>query len=263
MEQTNDRAIITGGSRGIGRAVAEQLVTRGHDVLLVARNAETLAQSTVALNALGPGKAWWFATDLTDQPTAAGEVVAYAERVMEGVPTLLLNGAGGASITGALDASWTLWQQDFSLKFWGYLAMMRAVLPKMMENRRGVIVNLVGVAGKDPNPTLAVASAVNGALRAVSKVLADEAKSAHVRVVNVNPGATDTDLLVEMARGIAARTHKDPAQVLAEMRQGAPLGSLPTAWDVASLIVFLMSDAAGFITGTSIDIDGGAHRGLA
>lgn len=262
MGQSKDRAIITGGSRGIGRAVAEQLVAQGSDVLLVARDGQALAQKAGELNQAGPGHAFWYACDMAGQPDAANRVAQYAQASI-GEPTLLLNGAGGASIAGALDAPWELWQQDFTLKFWGYLAMMRAVLPGMMARQRGVIVNLVGVAGKDPNPNLAIASAVNGALRAVTKVLADEARSSRVRLVNVNPGATDTSLLTQMAGQMAERVQRDRTEVLSEMRSGSPFGSLPAAADVAQLVVFLMSEQAQYITGTSIDIDGGAHRGLA
>jgi NAD(P)-dependent dehydrogenase (short-subunit alcohol dehydrogenase family) len=231
-------------------------------VLLVARTESVLRQTAEFLNSAGPGTASWYACDIAQEPASAEHIIAYANQVM-GVPTLLLNGAGGASIASAMDASWELWHKDFNTKFWAYLALMRAVLPGMMAARSGVIINILGVAGKDPNSNLAIASAVNGALRAVSKVLSNDVKSHQVRIVNVNPGATETGLLSEMASGLAIRNGQSQEAVLAEMRASAPFGALPGAQDIAGLIVFLMSDQARFITGTSIDVDGGAHHGLA
>ncbi len=257
-----ERAVITGGSRGIGKAVARRLIEQGADVLLVARTEQDLERTAGDLNRIGPGHAVWHARDMARGPEAADSILAYAQKTI-GVPTALLNGAGGASIAGAMDAPWHLWQEDFNTKFWAYLALMRAVLPGMMAARRGVVVNILGVAGKDPNPNLAIASAVNGALRAVTKVLSNDVKAYQVRIVNVNPGATETGLLPAMAAGIAQRTGRSTEAVLEEMRSGAPFGALPGADDIAQLIVFLMSAQSRFITGTSIDVDEGAHHGLA
>jgi NAD(P)-dependent dehydrogenase (short-subunit alcohol dehydrogenase family) len=255
------RAIVTGGSRGIGRAVAELLVTQGARVLLVGRDTERLQQRIRELNGLFPEHAFAFACDMADQPASADRVVDYAVKTI-GKPTLLLNGAGGASIVRAMDAPWSLWVEDFQVKFFGYLAMARAILPIMTEQRRGVIINIVGIAGKDPNPALPIASAVNGALNGVMKVLADDASAYGVRILNVNPGATQTDLLTAMAKSAAKESGQNVADVIDQMRARSPLKRLPGPMDIARIVVFLMSSQADFVTGTSIDVDGGIHRGV-
>ncbi|MCL4319134.1 MAG: SDR family oxidoreductase [Firmicutes bacterium] len=263
MEQifASDTAIVTGGTRGIGWAVANQLVDRGARVLLVGRNPHQLEQRVQELNQKVPEHAFGFACDMAEQPDSSKQITEYALKMI-GRPTLLLNGAGGASVTHALDAPWTLWVDDFEVKFFGYLAMTRAILPIMMEQRRGVIVNLVGIAGKDPNPALAIASAVNGALNGVMKVLADDASAYDVRIVNVNPGATQTDLLTAMAKAHATESKKNIGEVLDEMRAKSPLKRLPGPMDIARIVIFLMSSDSQFVTGTSIDVDGGIHRGV-
>ena len=263
MEQifSSDRAIVTGGSRGIGWAVAKELVDRGAQVLLVARNSERLRQRAEELNRRRPGHVQWFSCDMANQPMSAEAAVQHALKTI-GQPTLLLNAAGGASIASVLDAPWPLWVGDFQVKFFGYLAMARAVVPCMLQQRKGVIVNIVGIAGKDPNPNLAIASAVNGALNGVMKVLADEVSQHGVRVVNVNPSATETDLLGSMAQSTAQKSGQPVEAVLKAMRMRSPLGRLPTAGDIAGVVLFLMSRQADFVTGTGIDVDAGIHRGM-
>ncbi len=257
----SDTAIVTGGSRGIGWAVAGQLAARGARVLLVGRNVERLERRVHELNQKFPQQAVGFACDMADQPASSQQIVNFALKTI-GKPTLLLNGAGGASVTHALDAPWTLWMDDFHVKFFGYLAMARAVLPIMREQRRGVIVNLVGIAGKDPNPALAIASAVNGALNGVMKVLADDVSADGVRIVNVNPGATQTDLLTAMAKVSAKESGKNIEEIIDQMRARSPLKRLPGPMDIARIVIFLMSSDADYVTGTSIDVDGGIHRGV-
>ncbi len=263
MEGTNQNrvAIVTGASRGIGRAVAELLIRQGVNVLAVAQH--TPLETTVEhLNAIGPGQAVASRIAIDGSETVAEQIVAQAETYFKRLD-YVVNAAGGARVTSALDASWQQWHEDFNVKFWGYLALIRASIPVLKNSGGGVVVNLVGVAGKDPNPNLAIASAVNGALRAVTKNLADELAPFRIRFINVNPGATETDLLGQMAAGYAAKRNISIEAMLGEMRQKAPLGRLPTAADVANVVGFLLSDQASLITGTSVDIDGGVHRGLA
>lgn len=262
LEGALGRAIVTGGSRGIGYAIARRLVTRGSSVILVARNDDRVAAAAGDLSRQGPGRALGLATVITGEEAVAERIVAFSEERLGGVD-ILINAAGGATVATALEASWETWRRDFETKFWGYLALMRAVVPAMERAGGGVAVNVLGVSGKDPNPELAIASAINGALRNAVKVLADEVSGKRIRVVNVNPGATETDLLTEMATGYARRRGTDPVTVLRDMRGRAPLGRLATPDDIAAAVEFLLSPQAALITGTSLDVDGGRHRGPA
>ncbi|MBX5466396.1 MAG: SDR family oxidoreductase [Firmicutes bacterium] len=259
------RALVTGGTRGIGLAVAAGLVAEGASVAIVGRSLEHLSRALSYLRGLGGGGALVVGRAATIGADASVHqaLAAFAAEQLGGVD-YLVNAAGGARVTAVLEASWDLWQAEMAVKFWGYLGMMRAVVP-WMEAGTGprAILNILGVTGKDPNPALAIAGAANAALRAVTKSLAQDLAPRGIRVVNINPGATETDLLQEMAAAYAARCHATPEEMLRALRQGPPLGRLPTAPEVAELALFLLSDAALPITGTSIDIDGGAHHGLA
>ncbi|MCL8207700.1 MAG: SDR family oxidoreductase [Actinomycetia bacterium] len=257
MRFAGKRAVVTGASRGIGRAVARALVDEGARVGLVARSGQAPAEWQADI---GAGRAVWLAEDVT-RPGAPERILAACAERFGGVE-LLVNAAGGARVATALGIPEEAWRADFELKFFGYARMMRAAAPYLRQ-RGGVMVNIVGVAGKDPNPTLATASAVNAALRAFVKVLADELASDHVRVVNVDPGACETGLLAEMAEGLARLYGGTPEDQAAAMRRRGGFGRLPTPEEVARLVLFLLSDEAAMVTGTSIDIDGGVHRGLA
>lgn len=261
-EFAGKRAIITGGSRGIGLAVAKMLREQGAQVLVVARDRARLEQVRDVLSMNEPGLVHIFPVSITGHESVARRIVNQAQEWMGGID-FLVNAAGGATVASALGATWYEWQRDFQTKFWGYLSLMRAVIPFMRAESSGVVVNVVGVAGKDPNPRLAIASAINGALRAAVKNIADEVAPDRIRLLNVHPGATDTDLLWSMAEGYATLRGVSKESVVSEMRMNAPLGRLPGPEDVAALIMFLLSSRASLITGTGIDIDGGAHRGLA
>ncbi len=257
------RAVITGGSQGIGFAVARLLHHQGASVVLVARHLPALKHAAAQLSADGrEGTIDYFPCDLGADRELSREFIDFVQNRLGGLD-YLVNAAGGARVTGALQATWEQWHADFSVKFWGYFAMIRALVPMLRANGRGAIVNIAGVSGIDPNSSLAVAGPVNAALRALAKVLADELAASQVRVVNIHPGATETALLASMAEAYAARQADAVDRVLDRMRTSTPLGRLPSADDVATLACFLLSDQAALITGTGIEIDGGVHRGLA
>ena len=253
------RVLVTGGTRGIGFAVAHQIVSRGGRVMLVGTDAGRATAAAEALSA--PGRVFSMASRIDGSEGGARRIVDAAREAL-GVLTGLVNAAGGATVGHALDLSWPRWKQDVDTKLWGYFAVTRAAVP-YLTSPGGVIVNILGVAGKDPNPRLAAATVINGALRGLTKILADDLAPRGIRVVAVNPGATETDLLREMAQGYAQMNGVTEQDALASMRASGPLGRLPSAHDIAEAVVFLMSEGAAFITGTSLDIDGGVHRGPA
>lgn len=258
MRFVQKKALVTGASRGLGYAIAQLLLEEGARVTLVARQTSPPAAYEPALR---EGRALWLARDIRE-PSAPDDIVRAAIGQF-GELDLLVNAAGGARIVTVLGASEETWRDDFELKFFGYLRMMLAVIPSLRRHGGGVILNLVGIAGKDPNPNLATASALNAALRALAKVMADELAPHGIRVVNINPGACETGLLHAMGDSLAALKGGSKDEHIGALRARAPLGRLPQPLDVARLALFLLSDEANLISGTSVDIDGGVHRGLA
>ncbi len=227
--------------------------------MLVGTDAERAKKAAESLDA--PDRVFSMGCRIDGSERQARRVVDAARGAL-GELTGVVNAAGGATVGHALDLSWSRWQEDVAVKFWGYFAVIRAAVPHL-ASPGGVIVNILGVAGKDPNPRLGPGTVINGALRGLTKILADDLAPRGVRVVAVNPGATETDLLRGMAQGYARLNGVSEEEALAAMRASGPLGRLPTARDIAEAVVFLMSEGASLITGTSLDIDGGVHRGPA
>lgn len=259
-EWKESKVLITGGTRGIGYAVAEMIVGQGGTVTVVGTDRERANRAAARLSH-GSGRAFAYGALIDGSEESGRMVVDHAVQVMGGL-TAVVNAAGGATVGHALALPWDVWQLDWNVKFWGYFSIMRAAVPHLSAPG-GVIVNILGVAGKDPNPRLALGTTINGALRGLIKILADDLASRGIRVMAVNPGATQTDLLQKMAEGYARLDGIAVNEAIRRLTESGPLGRLPTARDIAAAVVFLISEDAALITGTSIDVDGGVHRGPA
>jgi NAD(P)-dependent dehydrogenase (short-subunit alcohol dehydrogenase family) len=249
-------ALITGGSKGIGRAAALRFVQEGASVLVCARGQEALEQTAeAARRAVEGARVVTVSADLT-QPDDIGRVVGEGLRAL-GRLDILVNNAGAARPGEFLKLADEVWQEDFELKFFGYVRMAREVMPHMARERSGVIVNVIGTGGLRPTAGYMVGGAANAALNHFTKALADEGSKHGVRVVGINPGP----ILTERLQLFTARTARGRSldEVYARM---TPLGRPGQPEEVGDLIAFLASPRAAFIHGANITIDGGANPGL-
>jgi len=243
-------ALVTGASKGIGRAVAETLAAEGCAVHLVARSADRLAEAADAIRKRHQVGATAHAFDLSKSESVA----ALAERC--GDVDILVNNAG-AIPGGTLDAiDEARWRAAWDLKVFGYVNMTRAFLARMEARRRGVIVNVIGLAGEKPDYGYVAGSAGNASLMAFTRAVGSRSLDKGVRVVAVNPGPVKTDRIVTLWRTRDEREFGD-ADRWAEYAQTLPLGRAAEAQEVADLVAFLASDRASYISGTVYAIDGG------
>lgn len=245
-------AIVTGGSKGIGRAVALSLLGEGARVLVCARGQQALEETVVAAGSGTSGRIVAAAADLT-QPEAIEAVVERCRSSFGGVD-ILVNNAGSTRPGEFLKLGDEAWTEDFALKFFGYVRMAREVIPIMEQRGGGVIINVIGTGALRPAAGFMIGGAVNAALNHFTKALADEGAKHRVRVVGVNPGPIMTERLL---RFLPPGEERDKA-----MRRSTPLGRAGRPEEVADLVAFLASDRAGFIHGANITIDGGANPGL-
>ena len=251
-------AIVTGGSKGIGRATALGLVNEGASVLVCARGQQALDETISAAGHGGRERIDALAADLTD-PAAIKRVV---ERCLDrfGHVDILVNNAGSARPGDFLKLTDQAWLEDWTLKFFGYVRMAREVLPRMERGRGAVIVNVIGAAALNPRGSYTIGGAANAALNHFTKALADESAQFGVRVVGINPGPILTERLLNMRRGLSPSSADQPDHdALSRM---TPLGRVGKPEEVADLVLFLASARAAFIHGANITIDGGLTKGL-
>jgi 3-oxoacyl-[acyl-carrier protein] reductase len=252
-------AIVTGGSKGIGRACAAALAAEGCPVALCARGAEALERTAEELRAKG-AETLTVAADLA-QPDAAERVVETVARRF-GRVDILVNNAGAIRGGSFLDTPADEWANDWRLKILGYTRMAQAVLPRMRARRWGRIVNIIGAAARNPTPDYMAGGIANAGLINFTRALADLGAPDQILVTAVSPGATATERWDGLVAQRARAQGKSPEELRRELEGAQPLGRIGRPEDVADLVVFLASERASFLTGVSITVDGGASRGV-
>ncbi len=235
--------LVTGGSRGIGRACAVAFAKEGATVVLTYAGNDAAAEEAVRL---AGERARAVKFDVADTAACGGCVEDVVQK--HGRLDVLVNNAGVA-VDGLLvrvkDEDWDR-QLDTNLK--GAFALARAVARPMMKQRSGAIINLVSVVGEMGNAGQAAYAASKAGLIGLTKALAHELASRHIRVNAVSPGFIETDM-----------TSKVSADMRTRLLQAIPLGRLGTAEEVAACVVFLASDAASYITGEVLKVNGGMY----
>ena len=254
--QLNDRhVLVTGGSKGIGFACAEAFLAEGARVSLVARTATTLQQAQAALTERRAGaRVQVLAADLCDA-TAALAALDAAEAAF-GPVDVLVNSAGAAKRTPAPELTPQAWRDAMQAKYFSTIHMLDPAIRRMGARGRGAIVNVIGNGGKVASPTHLPGGAANAALMLATAGLAAAYGPQGVRVNAVNPGLTLTDRLQE---GLATDARNQGIAVDEAMQRAVariPLGRLAEPEEIARAVVFLASEAASYITGVSISMDG-------
>ena len=248
-------ALITGASKGIGVASAECLAAEGVNLILVSRTQADLDAARIRLVERYQVNVQVHAYDLS--ASANVDRLAAAHPDIE----ILVNNAG-AIPGGDLQAIHeTRWREAWDLKVFGYINMCRRFYAEMKARRRGVIINILGMAGEKMDRGYIAGSTGNAALMAFTKALGGSAGDDGVRVVGINPGAIATDRLVTLMRGRAQERLGD-ADRWQELMQPLPMGRAGKPEEIGVMVAMLASDLSAYTTGTIITIDGGAaNRG--
>jgi len=253
-------ALVTGASRGIGRAIAQALAAEGARVALCARSAGALDDAAAAIRQQTGATTVTIAANLS-RLDEVGRVIETA-RDRLGTIDILVNNAGAIRGGDFLETPDEQWVEDWSLKLLGYIRMSRAVFPIMQSHGGGRICNVVGAAARNPTAGYLAGGAANAALVNFTKGLADLGAKSNILVTAVSPAATRTERWDSLMAQQAAAAGKSVDAMRAEAEGAYPLGRIARSEDVADLVTFLVSDRASFLTGICITVDGGATRGV-
>jgi 3-oxoacyl-[acyl-carrier protein] reductase len=245
-------ALVTGASRGIGRACAAVLARAGFDLCLTARDGAALGRLASQLSQAG-------GTDVKAMPGDL-KTPGFADELAEacGSVDVLVNNAGDTPAGSLLEIGEAAWRDAWELKVFGYINLTRAVLPGMFARRSGVVVNVVGMGGVRPTWAFACGATANAALIALTQALGGESPRFGVRVVGVNPSATNTHRMAALYGKLALDRLGDASRA-PDLQADLPFGRLCEPDEVAGVVAFLASDAASYLSGMLIDVDGGAR----
>jgi len=250
MELRGRRALITGGSRGIGLACAEAFAAEGCDLVLASRDAAALERAAAGLRARHDVAVALHAADLSDP--AARERLAHARPDID----ILVNNAGAIPGGSLAEISIARWEEAWRLKVLGYVHLTQLALARMEARGSGVILNIIGMAGRAPRADYVCGAAGNAALIAFTQAVGGRSVDKGVRVLGINPAATRTDRIVTLAKTRARSRFGDESR-WEETLAGLPFGRPAEPREIADLAVFLASPRGGYVSGTVVDVDAG------
>ena len=260
LQLTNKKALVTGGSQGIGREIALALALEGCDVAICSRNQKALDIAAAEIAEKSGRKIVAIAADLTSSADAEHFIRAAHEAL--GRIDILVNNAGSAP--GGVIETLTEkdWEQSLQLKFMGYVRTLRHALPIMVAQGKGRVVNLIGNDGVKPSYWEIAPGAANAAGQNLTKSLAGQYGKHGISFVAVNPGPVRTErwagLVGAMARDMKL-TYEEADQLAPS---SIPMGRIAEAEEVANLVTLMASPLMHYVTGTMIEIDGGQEKSL-
>ncbi len=253
-------ALITGASKGLGAATAAALAAEGAHLILTARDESALQAQADGLSTEHGIKAIPIAADLTE--TGIGDALVKQGIDAFGRIDILVNSAGASQGGVFWEIPEEVWQDSMELKVMGTIRMMRAVIPHMIENKSGRIVNIVGNTGLQPAPRLLPGSSANAALLAVTKGLAEDMAPHNVIVNALNPGPTRTERWTTLMGKLSEGSGRSVADIEQDYKDQIPMDRLAEPDEIGRLAAFLASERAANMTGACLTADGGWTKGI-
>jgi 3-oxoacyl-[acyl-carrier protein] reductase len=253
-------AIVTASSRGIGRAAAEALAAEGARIAMCARTTADVMAAAEQIRAHTGGEVLAVAADLTK----ADDIQRVVDRTAEayGTVNILVNNAGGPAPGGFDGVGETEWRAAFEITLLSVVRMTRAALLFLRKGGGGVIINIQSTSVKVPLDNLILSNSIRSSVIGLAKSLSFELAKDGIRVNNVLPGAIMTDRQREMLALQSARSGKSVEEIVRLREAAIPLGRFGEPEDLGNMIAFLASERARYVTGVTVQVDGGLVRSL-
>ncbi|UEM21406.1 SDR family oxidoreductase [Skermanella mucosa] len=259
MTEETRVALVTGASRGIGKAIATALAEAGFDLLITSRTATAL-ETLASHLARETGQRIEILHGDLREPDLAETLVETAVDLF-GRLDLLVNNAGATKRGPFLDLAEDDWQDGFALKFFGAVRLSRASWPHL-KRTGGQVINIIGSGGRTPTAEFTIGGSVNAGLMNFTKALADLGLADGVRVNGINPGPIRTERLETRIRQFAQSQGIDTEEAASRMVQAQKVMRFGEPDEIASVVEFLAGEGGEFIHGALIDVDGGSTKGL-
>lgn len=253
-------AFVAAGSKGLGRAIAEELAAEGAEIAVCARGKQALGETSVAIGRSTGREVLALAGDVSD-PAIVERMVADTIARFGRIDILVTN-AGGPPSGRFESLSPEAWQAAVDLTLMSVVNLTRAVLPGMKERGWGRVINVTSIAVKQPVDGLMLSNSLRSAVTGFARTLANEVAQLGITVNNILPGYTRTARVEQLSEAAARREGVTREAALAKWESEIPMGRLGEPREFAALAAFLASDRASYITGQSIAVDGGWIRGL-
>ena len=257
MKLQNRIALITGGGRGIGRAIALAYAAEGADVVVAARTAAQVESVAQEITSQFPVKALALACDVSDV-SSVEEMFQQTQKSFGRSPDILVNNAGiaeSAPITKTDDA---LWQKHLAINLSGSFYCTRAALPSMIDRGWGRIINIASIAGKTGAPYIAAYSASKHGMLGLTRSTALEVAAKGITANAICPGYVDTEMTTRGVENITRKTGRSADEAMAAIRKMSPQNRLVTSEEVAALALLLASEEGFAINGQAVNVDGGS-----
>ena len=244
------KALVTGASKGIGRACAEVLAEEGCDIVLVSRTAADLEAVRARIAGEHNVAVRYYALDLSDSKNVDKLAAECADT------DILINNAGAIPGGNIAQIDEARWRQAWDLKVFGYINMTRRFYALMAGRRQGTIINILGAAGENPDFDYVAGSSGNASLMAFTRAIGGTAPRDGLRVMGINPGPVMTERLITLMRTRAQTNFGDPEK-WTELMKPLAFGRAAKPEEIGYMAAFLASDRSAYTTGSIVTIDGG------
>ena len=253
-------ALVAAASRGLGKATAQAFANEGARVVIAARGEATLVEAAQEIRRATKSDVLGVRADLS----IAEEIESLVSTAQDAFGTIdiLVNNAGGPKAGTFADVDDADWMGAVNLNLMSAIRLTRLVLPGMRRQKWGRIVNITSMSVKQPLPGLILSNVARSGVVAMAKTLAHQVAAEGITVNNICPGYFLTDRVRDLAQSTAENQLKTPEEVLAQWEEAIPARRLGKPAELASLIVFLASEQAAYITGATIQVDGGWIQSL-
>jgi len=253
-------ALVAAASRGLGRATATELAREGARVVIAARDAQELTATADVIRGTTGAQVLPVRADVTQAADIEALVAEAQDRF--GDVDILVNNAGGPRPGAFTDMADEDWLAAINLNLMSTVRMTRLVLPGMRRKQWGRIINITSISVKQPMGNIILSNAARSAVVAMAKTLSQQVAAEGITVNNVCPGTILTDRVRSLAANTAQQRGISPEEALEGMQADIPMGRIGRPEELAAVITFLASERASYVTGATIQVDGGQYKGL-